>query len=68
MINDSGTMTGGGGRPRGGRMCLGTAAPRSLDAREAAAELAEVDAGMAASAQVWACLCGILNEHWGMSG
>lgn len=39
MINESGTMTGGGGRPRSGRMCIGSQAPRSLDARAAAEEL-----------------------------
>ena len=39
MINESGTMSGGGGRPRGGRMCLGSQAPRALDASTAAAEL-----------------------------
>jgi len=41
MINESGTMTGGGGKPRGGRMCLGSAAPRPLDTREAAAALCQ---------------------------
>ena len=40
MINEAGTLTGGGGKPRGGRMCLGTAAPRAIDSREAASELA----------------------------
>ena len=39
MINESGTMSGGGGRPRGGRMCLGSQAPRAADASAAAAEL-----------------------------
>ena len=39
MINESGTMSGGGGRPRGGRMRLGSQAPRVVDASTAAAEL-----------------------------
>lgn len=43
MINEAGTLTGGGGKPRGGRMCLGTAAPRALDSREAASELANAE-------------------------
>lgn len=43
MINEAGTLTGGGGKPRGGRMCLGSAAPRSIDSREAASELANAE-------------------------
>ena len=40
MINESGTMSGGGGKPRGGRMCLGNAAPKTaVDAKQAAEEL-----------------------------
>ena len=39
MINESGTMSGGGGKPRGGRMCLGKAALCSMDTQTAAAEL-----------------------------
>lgn len=39
MINESGTMTGGGGKPRGGRMCIGSGAPKSVDPRAAEAEL-----------------------------
>ncbi|KAK9829009.1 hypothetical protein WJX72_003379 [[Myrmecia] bisecta] len=51
MINESGTMSGGGGKPRGGRMCLGTAAPRTLDTKAAAAELATAEKEMNASAE-----------------
>jgi structural maintenance of chromosome 4 len=45
MINETGTMSGGGGKPRGGKMCLGSGAPKPVDARAAAVELeiAEVE-------------------------
>lgn len=59
MINETGTMTGGGGKPRGGRMCLGNAAPRSMDTKQAAAELAEAETEFTASKQVchpWPCI------------
>ncbi|KAL4452508.1 hypothetical protein ABPG75_008170 [Micractinium tetrahymenae] len=49
MINESGTMTGGGGQPRGGRMRIGKEAPRSVDQRAAAAELQAAEAELAAS-------------------
>ncbi|PSC72157.1 structural maintenance of chromosomes 4 [Micractinium conductrix] len=49
MINESGTMTGGGGKPRGGRMLLGSAAPRAVDGRAAAAELQTAEAELNAS-------------------
>jgi structural maintenance of chromosome 4 len=49
MINESGTMTGGGGKPRGGRMCIGSQAPRSVDSRAAAAELAAAEQELAVS-------------------
>ena len=52
MINDTGTMTGGGGKPRGGRMCLGNAAPRPANTRASAAELAAAEQREAASLQV----------------
>lgn len=52
MINETGTMTGGGGRPRGGRICLGSAAPRAADTREAAAELAAAEQELSAGTQV----------------
>ena len=52
MINDSGTMTGGGGKPRGGRMRLGSGAPRPVDKRAAAAELEASEKQEHASAQV----------------
>ncbi|BDA46592.1 Structural maintenance of chromosomes protein 4 [Coccomyxa sp. Obi] len=43
IINDSGTMTGGGGKACGGRMCLGSGAPKPLDTAAAAAELAAAE-------------------------
>ncbi|EIE19557.1 RecF/RecN/SMC protein [Coccomyxa subellipsoidea C-169] len=43
IINDSGTMTGGGGRARGGRMRLGSGAPRPVETAAAAAELAAAE-------------------------
>ena len=52
LINETGTMTGGGGKPRGGRMCLGNAAPKSQDTRQAAAELADAETDFIASKQV----------------
>lgn len=44
MINENGTMSGGGAKPRGGRMRLGNAAPKVVDAREAAAEMKDAAA------------------------
>jgi len=52
MINETGTMTGGGGKPRGGKMCLGSAAPKSADTKQAAAELAHSETEFTASKQV----------------
>ena len=52
MINESGTMSGGGGKPRGGRMCLGKATPRSLDNQAVAAELQAAEQELNTSAQV----------------
>lgn len=52
MINESGTMSGGGGKPRGGRMCIGNAAPKNVDARAAAAELQAAEQELNASMQV----------------
>ena len=53
MVNDSGTMTGGGGKPRGGRMRLGNAAPKqAADARLQAAELAVAEKQEAVSLEV----------------
>lgn len=52
MINDSGTMTGGGGKPRGGRMRLGSGAPKPVDQRAAEAELETAEKQEHASAQV----------------
>lgn len=44
LIAESGTMSGGGGKPRGGRICLGKQAPKSVDTRAAAAELERAEA------------------------
>lgn len=52
MINESGTMTGGGGKPRGGRICLGKAAPRAADGKELDAALEEDEQTLAQQAQV----------------
>lgn len=52
MINESGTMSGGGGKPRGGRMCIGQAAPKQVDARAAQAELQAAEQELAASQEV----------------
>ena len=52
MINDSGTMTGGGGKPRGGRLRLGSGAPKPVDQRAAAAELGTAEKQEHASAEV----------------
>ena len=35
MINETGTMSGGGAKPRGGRLRLGNAAPKAVDVKEA---------------------------------
>jgi hypothetical protein len=43
LIETSGTMSGGGNKPKGGRMRMGTAAPVvGMDAEESAAAVAEV--------------------------
>lgn len=47
MINESGTMTGGGGKPGAGRMCLGSAAPRRADDKASASELAAAEKELA---------------------
>ena len=52
LINESGTMTGGGARQRSGRMCLGSQAPRRQDDREAATELAASEKELAAGSKV----------------
>ena len=52
MINDSGTMTGGGGKPRGGRLRLGSGAPKPVNQRAAAAELDAAQTQEHASVQV----------------
>ena len=55
IINDSGTMTGGGGKARGGRMRLGSGAPKPLDTAAAAAELAAAEKKEGASLKVPRC-------------
>ena len=74
MINEAGTLTGGGGKPRGGRMCLGTAAPRAIDSREAASELASAEQQLEQQLQVqfvtnhrpWNLpVCSIPHRQWG---
>lgn len=52
MINESGTMTGGGGKPRSGRMCLGTAAPRHADDKASASELMSAEKELACTQKV----------------
>ncbi|KAF8072407.1 SMC4 [Scenedesmus sp. PABB004] len=50
LIAESGTMSGGGGKPRGGLMRLGSAAPRpAVDAKAAAKELADAEGQLAAA-------------------
>jgi hypothetical protein len=61
-------MSGGGGKPRGGRMKLGNAAPRAAaaDGKAAAKELAATEAQLA---EVEAQLRQTRNERWvGMAG
>ena len=45
LISESGTMSGGGGRPSRGRMALGSAAPKggNLDAKAVQAELKQAE-------------------------
>ena len=52
MINESGTMSGGGGKPRGGRMCLGKEARRVVDTTTAQADLQAAEQQLADSSQV----------------
>ena len=52
MINESGTMSGGGGKPRGGRMCLGKEARRVVDTSTAVAELRAAEQQLSTSTQV----------------
>ncbi|KAI3438320.1 hypothetical protein D9Q98_000754 [Chlorella vulgaris] len=49
MINEAGTMTGGGGKPRGGRMCIGSQAPKGVDSRAAAQELQAAEQELSSS-------------------
>ena len=43
MINESGTMSGGGAKPRGGRLRLGNAAPNVVSANDAVKDLKEAE-------------------------
>ena len=52
MINESGTMTGGGGKPRAGRMCLGSAAPCRADDKASASELISAEKELAVTQRV----------------
>ena len=52
MINESGTMSGGGGKPRGGRMCLGKLAASLVDTGTAKVELEAAEADLAACSEV----------------
>lgn len=62
MINESGTMSGGGGKPRGGRMRLGSAAPKAADPRAAAAELQAAEQELAASQEALRAARDALND------
>lgn len=42
-------MTGGGGKPRGGRMCIGSQAPKGVDSRAAAQELQAAEQELSSS-------------------
>lgn len=55
MINESGTMTGGGGKPRGGRICLGKAAPKTVDGAELEAALAADEQTLGQQLEVGHC-------------
>lgn len=44
LIAESGTMSGGAGRPQRGRMCLGSSAPKGTGAADARAVAAELKA------------------------
>lgn len=48
-------MTGGGGKARGGRMRLGSGAPKPLDNAVAAAELADAEKQEGANLKVLPC-------------
>lgn len=65
MINETGTMTGGGGKPKGGRMLVGNAAPRALNPKEATEELQVCEEEFTASRQVAYCTMADLprNTH-----
>jgi len=50
VINESGTMTGGGGAPRGGRMTLGNRAPVQVNEKHAQADLRQDEEQLALGA------------------
>ena len=56
-------MTGGGHKPKGGRLCLGSARPRTVDAKTAAAELVQATKQMEVSQQVQ-CFLLLTNQSW----
>lgn len=74
LISESGTMTGGGGKPRRGKMCLGSGAPAAaaaLDGKEAAVlerdvrQLQEVRcSGLLTFVGGAAALCGNCQLPW----
>ena len=47
LIAENGTMSGGGGNVRTGKMCLGNAAPQTASDREVRAELERLEATLA---------------------
>ena len=58
LISESGTMSGGGGRPSRGRMALGSAAPRgNADAEAAQKELKQAEKQLEALTQVIGLIC-----------
>lgn len=44
-------MSGGGGRPKGGKIAIGSKAPKEVDGRAAAAELAKAEAACGKAAE-----------------
>lgn len=74
LLAESGTMSGGGGKPRGGRMKLGNAAPRAAAAADGKAAAKELAATEAQLAEVEGQLRQTRNERygqghgWGQSG
>ena len=61
MINENGTMSGGGAKPRGGRLRLGNSAPKTTDGKEAVADL------QAAEKQLEAALAALKDMRTALS-